>query len=534
MSPAEETNDNSIESGEKVDDSEVTNHHESGAGVNDEIRNLLALAKLSTDKLSSSEPPSSNVTKLNLTNCGLSKLPNNFDFAFPNLSILFLSNNHFNEMPAMIGRCRQLQMVAFKSNNMISIHPDSLQSQLRWLILTDNHISCIPSTICRCINLQKLMLSGNELTSLPEEAMAHCTKLELVRLASNQLQQPPALLLQSLVNLKWIALGDNPFLSQLYEQHENALEANMIAEDELDDSRQVILGSGAGGTTRKVYWTAKNEYVAVKSFESPHHHHDHVATATPVNSRTLRRMTSDGRPEHEALVFCAASACTSHHDPPTVVQVLGQTVGGGNIVMEYLHDNQALANPPSMESCTRDVYHDAPTLSLAQATKLVTRLLEAQVALHANGICHGDFYGHNVLIHQPSGNGSNDKDVIDVRLSDFGAAFFYNLSSDWGHSLQRCEVRAFGVLVQEVRALVQTQGLENDDETAVTTASTVTNVDNDLDDGGSRSDLLEQLADKCLGSAGESSSTTFDSISIWWKQQQLRNMAKDLHDELFN
>jgi Leucine-rich repeat (LRR) protein len=81
-----------------------------------------------------------------------------------------------------------LQMVSFKSNGLVSIHADALQSQLRWLILTDNQLSYIPSTIGRCIKLQKLMLSGNKLTGLPEE-ISNCQKLELVRLASNSLDK---------------------------------------------------------------------------------------------------------------------------------------------------------------------------------------------------------------------------------------------------------------------------------------------------------------------------------------------------------
>ena len=75
-------------------------------------------------------------------------------------------------------------MVSFKHNyNMISIHPESLQKQLRWLILTgNNNITTIPTTIGRCIKLQKLMLSGcTSLTSLPTE-IQYCTNLELVRL----------------------------------------------------------------------------------------------------------------------------------------------------------------------------------------------------------------------------------------------------------------------------------------------------------------------------------------------------------------
>ena len=72
-------------------------------------------------------------------------------------------------------------MVSFKTNGIKRIHPDALQSQLRWLILTDNEIEEIPPEIGRCTVLQKCMLSGNKIRSIPNEISA-CTNLELIRL----------------------------------------------------------------------------------------------------------------------------------------------------------------------------------------------------------------------------------------------------------------------------------------------------------------------------------------------------------------
>ena len=479
-----------------------------------QLRRLLVLAQIP-----SSAPdlvaPYTSITKLNLTGCGLSELPDSFPTAFPNLSILFLSNNHFIEMPALVGQCQHLQMVAFKSNSMTSIHPDALQSQLRWLILTDNQLTQIPDTIQRCVNLQKLMLSGNDLVELPEVAMIHCRNLELMRLASNQLAEPPTKVLQQLPHLKWVALGDNPFLQNAYYEQEATMDLDVWRD--LDTSDAEILGRGAGGVTRKVYDTKSQQYVAVKSFDAPSH--GHVATAS---HHTLRRMTSDGRPEHEALVFARASAATKHHDPPTVVQVLGQTPPDHALVMEFLEDYQALADPPSLESCTRDVYDgDKSLLTLGQATTLASRLLEAQVALHAAGICHGDFYGHNILLH---------KDCDESRLSDFGAAFFYDSRADYAASLQVCELRAFGVLVQEVRALVVSAAATSSKDLPQETTLSPDDVDASLS-SPPPPDLLEQLSTKCLDAT---TTTTFDPIAIWWKQQQLKRMAKSLHDELFN
>lgn len=57
----------------------------------------------------------SRLQKLNLPNCGLSTLPMNLPKLVPNLSIIFLPKNHFEELPAVIGSCTKLQ-VRFHKN----------------------------------------------------------------------------------------------------------------------------------------------------------------------------------------------------------------------------------------------------------------------------------------------------------------------------------------------------------------------------------------------------------------------------------
>jgi hypothetical protein len=453
--------------------------------LDDDFRRFLAAAKID-DSLS--EPPFTHVTKLDLSGCHLSALPLNFAELFPELSVLFLSNNHFEELPAVLGDCLKLQMVAFKNNQMQRIHPDALQSQLRWLILTDNSITEIPETIGRCVQLQKLMLAGNQIQQLPK-AISKCKQLELVRLSSNLLKEPPTELLR-LENLKWVALSDNPFLQSLFTRQQQETILPVIHDIEIQEETSEILGQGAGGITRKVFF--KDEWVAVKSF-----HNDTI--------------TSDGSPDQERLLFAAASALC----PKSIVRVLGQTAEQGSVVMEYLENYQALAQPPSLQTCSRDVYDkEAMYLTESQATTLLADLLEAQVCLKSGpvvSICHGDFYGHNILVNIPVSSEATSN--ISVKLSDFGAAFFYDKTAEWGRLLELCELRAYGVLVQEVLALVE-DGENNDS-------------DNDEVQDESPS-LLKQLAEHCkIGTC-----LSFDSLSIWWKQQQLKNLAKSLHNEL--
>jgi len=313
------------------------------------------------------------------------------------------------------------QMVSFKSNGMRCIHPDALHPQLRWLILTDNELESIPTTIGRCNKLQKLMLSGNELQSLPEE-MSNCLNLELVRLASNRLTEPPMALLQ-LPNLCWIAFSDNPFMQECMNQIsvDNTLPVMQHV------TQYELLGEGASGVTHRGEWNGRA--VAVKTY--------------------FGAMTSDGNPLQERTLSLKASTLAS----PSLIQVLGQTENG-SLVMELLENYAAFAGPPSMESCSRDTYQKGDCVDTKQAVSMVAGLLEALVKLHEVGVCHGDFYGHNILVSQD--------DNTKVRLSDFGAAFSYDRQAEYGRCVQKIEMRAFAHLVNEIERIL------DDKETAAT------------------------------------------------------------------
>ena len=116
---------------------------------------------------------------------------------------------------------------------------------------------------------------------------------------------------------------------------------------------------------------------------------------------------------------------------------------------------------------------------------MLSVLLDALVQLHRSGITHGDFYGHNILVQR--------SDLKQVRLSDFGAAFFYDKDARYGKLLQTIELRAFAVLVEEVAALL--------------------NEDN-------KKTRLAELASRC-----HDTSASLDKVQIWWQQQLLADMA---------
>lgn len=385
----------------------------------DDIRTLL---KLNRPPISLDSNSFSGITKLDFGGCGLKSFPDSMPNCLPNLSILFCPNNNFSELPAIVGSCPKLQMVSFKSNRMKTIHPDALQSQLRWLILTDNILESIPSTIGRCKILQKLMLSGNNLTSIPFQ-IKHCDKLELVRLASNRLKKPPIELLR-IPTLAWVALSGNPFLpirsndvtvSNLKTFHDPVLE---------DVENGVVLGRGASGITRQISWNDTS--VAVKQY--------------------FGTMTSDGDPADERFI----SLIVSSLDNENLIRVHGQT-SEGSLVMELLKNYSAFGNPPSFITCSRDVYVQDATVTPVQAIGIVTGLLSVLNGIHSLGICHGDFYGHNILLC--------DHDSTKFKLSDFGAAFLYDRTAQYGKMVELIEMRAFGHLVTEITALLNKESI---------------------------------------------------------------------------
>ena len=154
-------------------------------------------------------------------------------------------------------------------------------------------------------------------------------------------------------------------------------------------------------------------------------------------------VTSDGLPRCEM----AASIAVGLH--PHLVGVMGKIRhhpnGEQGLVMPLIASNYTnLAQPPSLESCTRDIYAQATAFSLQQLISLALGIARAAEHLHACGILHGDLYAHNIL-HNSKGHGL---------LGDFGAASFLPIQDhDTSHALQRIEVRAFGILLGELLSL---------------------------------------------------------------------------------
>lgn len=350
---------------------------------------------------------------LNLSGNALTRLPDDL-YRLKELRVLFCSDNPFTRLPEGLGRCEKLSMVGFKANRIVDVPASALPPNLRWLILTDNRITTLPDELGNCHALQKLMLAGNRLTSLPA-SLARCEQLELLRIAANRLPALPGWLLH-MPRLTWLAYAGNP-MSAGYSTPPGAGIDTQLPWAQLQLQQQ--LGEGASGVIQQAR-LADGQSVAVKLYKG--------------------EITSDGSPLNEM------NACISAGDHPGLIKVLGRIDGHpegiAGLVMELIEPAFAnLARPPSLDSCTRDVYPQGLQLAGHTALRIARAIAAVAGHLHEQGINHGDLYAHNILW----------RDDGHCLLGDFGAASFYPTgSSDTAQALQRLEVRAFGVLLGEL------------------------------------------------------------------------------------
>ncbi|WP_279489222.1 leucine-rich repeat-containing protein kinase family protein [Aeromonas veronii] len=376
---------------------------------------------------------------LDLTGNQLSTLPDELA-GFGKLRIIFCSENRFTELPEVLGRCPALTMVGFKANRITTVSARALPAGLRWLILTDNAIEQLPDELGQCDALQKLMLAGNRLRELPT-SLANCRKLELLRIAANRIECFPEWLL-SLPRLSWLAYSGNPFSEgaearAIDDAHVEPLSWETLALGEL-------LGQGASGVIHRATLVANPADAVTQASDRG----DDSQVAVKLFKGAV---TSDGLPRCEM----AASLAAGTH--PNLIKVIGKVAdhpsGIPALVMELIDPAFAnLAGPPSLDSCTRDVYPEDLHLSVPDALAMAHGIASAAGHLHRAGIMHGDLYGHNILFARGPDAPAR------ALLGDFGAASLYDrCDRERALGLERLEVRAFGCLLEELLAHCDTQ-----------------------------------------------------------------------------
>lgn len=349
---------------------------------------------------------------LDLSGGRLTDLPQDFG-RLHRLRVLFCSGNRFERLPASLGDCVALSQIGFRGSGLREIPAESLPPALRWLTITDNRIERLPSALGERPHLQKLMLSGNRLQSLPD-SLANAKNLELLRLSANGFESLPTWI-GSLPRLAWISFAGNPF--ERLQATSNRAE---IPWHRLEIGS--LLGEGASGRVHGALYRVAGQAprpVAVKLFKGA--------------------MTSDGLPERE--IAACLTAGTHPHLAGGLARLTGHPDSSEGLVMPLLPASwQALAGPPSLASCSRDVYDPALRLDAPVAIQLVCSAAAGAAHLHAQGILHGDLYAHNLLW-----DGTEGRAV----LSDFGAASLLP-EGEAGDAYRRIEVRAIGLLLGEV------------------------------------------------------------------------------------
>lgn len=383
---------------------------------------------------------------LDLTGNQLSTLPDELA-GFTKLRIIFCSENRFTELPEVLGRCRLLTMVGFKANRIATVPAASLPAGLRWLILTDNAIEQLPDELGQCSRLQKLMLAGNRLRELPT-SLANCRNLELLRIAANRIERFPDWLL-TLPRLAWLAYSGNPF-SEIEEAR--AIDVDHVAHIAtvpwLALELSELLGQGASGVIHRATLVGD---VADASVDDASQAGDTAEPSQVAVKLFKGAVTSDGLPRCEMAVSLAAG---TH---PNLIRVLGRVndhpSGMPALVMALIDPEFAnLAGPPSLDSCTRDVYPAGLSFTPAAVLAMAQGMAAAAQHLHERGIMHGDLYGHNILFARGSDAPAR------ALLGDFGAASLYDRSNrELALGLERLEVRAFGCLLEELLARCQPQ-----------------------------------------------------------------------------
>ena len=411
---------------------------------------------------------------LDLSGNALATLPNEFD-RLQRLQVLFCAGNQFTELPPVLGRCANLSMVGFRGNRLRTMEGAALPPKLRWLILTGNQLETLPAEIGRCTELQKVILSGNRLRHLPVE-MSACTKLELLRIAANRFEVLPEWLLR-MPRWSWLGYSGNPLTEALERQAlgNRVFSPKLVAErsqakpQRVDESvipaavkHPVDVSDAAGGDVESIDAAARNPLEAPALKKIPWTSMQLKQKLGEGASGVIYRaacagdeqdvavkvfkgaLTSDGLPQSEIAAYLNAG---TH---PYLINLLGKVSehpeGTEALVMQLMGANyRTLASPPSLQSCTRDVYEADRRFTLLEALRLAQGLASLAQQLHARGLTHGDLYAHNTLV----GAGGH------AVLGDFGAAAFYDCRErPFGMAIERLEVRAFGCLFEELLARV--------------------------------------------------------------------------------
>jgi len=393
---------------------------------------LSELAELDLKGCLDKELPSSiqyatNIVKLDLSaNEKLTTLPVELAKC-TKLDTLFISScPGITTLPAVLGQMPSIRVLGWRSGSLTHLDPAGIPPHVQHLILTNNNIEKIddPLAFEKLRYVRKLMLSHNQISSfggkgedIREDTIGKLEKLELVRLAGNQLTSIPSNI-WNLPKLSWLTISGNPFTKIL-------LPSNVpwITKDDLTSTGD-FLGKGASGSVSSYTWNG-----------------DEVAL------KLIHGVTSDGRAEDELAIYGAVGPDGEKHRVVGCKALL-QDDGNGKkgVLMNRLPDGLVdLALPPTTVEVTADRWDGRGPFSTDFILNLLTDLSKGLAYLHNRvGIAHGDVYGHNIKV---------DLDTGRMFLLDYGASYS---TGKYAKEAEQLEVRAFGVLVHELLSIADT------------------------------------------------------------------------------
>lgn len=348
---------------------------------------------------------------LDLSGNELSELPSDFG-RLAKLKIVFLSYNKFKEVPKVLADCVSLTMIGMRANQITQFPENSLPITVQWLILTNNQLEFLPKSIGKCRELKKVTIAGNKIKELPKE-MANCTNIELLRISANELTSIPSWIYK-LPRLSWLAYSGNPCCHTLDDESE----LKKISWKDLTIKEP--LGEGGSGIVYKATCeSVDEEYVALKIFKG--------------------EVTSDGYPEDE-LHMCIAAGL--HESLALIIgKLYDHPEGKQGLIMELIGSEFSnLGNPPSFDTCTRDVFSEESVFYVDEILNITLSVASAVLHLHEKGIMHGDIYAHNTMVDS----------LGNALLGDFGAATPYDKLSEYAESLEKIDVRAYGCLLEDL------------------------------------------------------------------------------------
>ncbi|KAL5727020.1 lysine--tRNA ligase [Ranunculus cassubicifolius] len=193
--------------------------------IHGEIPNLLRsdvdYIRLSYNKFSGTLPPfPSNIYFLELSNNSISgPIPKDIDIMYPQLSSLYLYNNHINgSIPTSLCKLQYLMDLVLSKNQLSGDIPQCWNSPLlRILDFSFNDLSgVIPSSLGYSSKLVSLHLSNNALHGEIPSSLKNCTRLSILDLGENRLSgQIPAWIGEALSALRVLSLRSNNFSGEM-------------------------------------------------------------------------------------------------------------------------------------------------------------------------------------------------------------------------------------------------------------------------------------------------------------------------------